>query len=212
MGTGMNSLVIAVIVTVVVIVGFVLSWWMSKNESETRKQQSEEWERYRLSDENVLKAKADFDMRLNEDAGLPDGIVGREAYIYRNLMRKWFDSLIAKYSYDESMSTKIRSDWLSYMYLLESESRSSFLSRETNNANEQERYGQDAWLERKQYVAIEDAFAAAIGNEAIEELQRVREAPHDAFDRSGRKPMASIGYSYVPVSLRPYDEELRPKP
>jgi hypothetical protein len=93
--------------------------------------------------------------------------------------------LIAKYRYDEPMSNKIRSDWLSYVYLLESESRSSFLASEATDAKKQQRHGQDARLERKQYLAIEDAFAAAIGNEAIEELKRVREAPHDAFDRFG---------------------------
>jgi hypothetical protein len=131
----------------------------SKNESDTRKQQSEEWERNRLSDESVLKVKADFEMRLDENADLPDGIGWRKAYIYRNLMSKWFDSLIVKYHYDESMSTKIRSDWLSYMYFLESESKSSFLSFKTISANEKESYEQTAWLECKQYVAIEDGFA-----------------------------------------------------
>jgi len=182
-----------------------------KSESDTRKQQSEESERNRLTDENVLKAKADFEMRLDENADLPDGIGWRKAYIYRNLMSKWFDSLIAKYHYDESISANIRSDWLSYMYLLESESKSSYRSFETINVNEKESHEQTASLERKQYVAIEDEFAAAIGNEAIEELRRVREAPIGAFDRSGRKPMAPIGYLYVPVSLHPYDEDLKPK-
>jgi hypothetical protein len=194
-------------------VRFVLSIWMSNpKKSNTREQDSEESERNRLSDEYVLKAKADFEMRLDENVDLPDGIGWRKAYVYRNLMSKWFDSLIAKYRYDETISTNIKSDWLEYMYLLESESTSRFLSFGSINANDKESYEQTARLEYKQYVAIEDGFAGAIGNEAIEELRRVREAPHDAFDRSGRKPMASIGYSYVPVSLRPYDEELRPQP
>jgi len=182
-----------------------------KSGSDTRKQQSEESERKGLTDENVLKAKSDFEMRLDKNADLPDGIGWQKAYIYRQLMSKRFDSLIARYRYDESISANIRSEWLSYMYLLESESKSSYWSFETINVNEKESYEQTASLERKQYVAIEDEFAAAIGNEAIEELRRVREAPIGAFDRSGRKPMAPIGYLYVPVSLHPYDEDLKPK-
>jgi len=182
-----------------------------KSETDTIKQQSEESERNRLTDENVLKAKGDFERRLYESADLPAGIGWQKAYIYRHLMSKWFDSLNARYRYDESISASIRSEWLSYMYLLESESKSSFRSFETINANEKESYEQTASLERKQYVAIEDEFAAAIGNEAIEELRRVRGAPIGAFDRSGRKPMAPIGYVYVPVSLHPYDEDLKPK-
>jgi len=182
-----------------------------KSGSDTRKQQSEESERKGLTDENVLKAKSDFEMRLDKNADLPDGIGWQKAYIYRQLMSKWFDSLIARYRYDESISANIRSEWLSYMYLLESESKSSYWSFETINVNEKESYEQTASLERKQYVAIEDEFAAAIGNEAIEELRRVGDAPIGAFDRSGRKPMAPIGYLYVPVSLHPYDEDLKPK-
>src|SRR6516164_46359 len=119
-----------------------------KSETDTIKQESE---RNRLTDDNVLKAMADFEMRLDENADLPDGIGWRKAYIYRHLMSTWFDSLIAKYHYDESISANIRSDWLSYMYLLESESKSSFRSFETINANDKESYEQTASLERKQY-------------------------------------------------------------
>ena len=33
----------------------------------------------RLSDENVLKAQSEFEQRLDENAGLPDGIVCQQA-------------------------------------------------------------------------------------------------------------------------------------
>ena len=68
----MNPLVIAVIGIVVLIVVNVMLSRMNKNAAETRKQQSEEWERQRLSDENVLKAKADFAKHLEEEVDLPD--------------------------------------------------------------------------------------------------------------------------------------------
>jgi hypothetical protein len=42
----------------------------------------------------------------------------------------------------------------------------------------------------------------------MEELERVRGSPLDFFDRSGKKPMAPIGYRYRLTSLRPYVEEL----
>jgi hypothetical protein len=210
MGEGMNS--VALLIVIAVGLGtLILAWWMNKEQTELRKQQSEEWERERLSDENVLKKKADFERRLDENIDLPDGIRGHSAYIYRHLMSKWFDSLIAKYRYDEFMSRKIRSDWLSYMYSLESASTSGFLSVEAADADRRDKHEELFSLKRKQYRAIEDAFAAAIGNEAIEELQRVRGAPSDAFDRSGKKSMASTGYRYVLVSLHPYVEDLKPK-
>jgi hypothetical protein len=207
----MNFVTFVLVVIVLVLAAFFLVQRMNKDESELRKQQSEEWERKRLSEESVLKAKADFEMRLDKNADLPDGIRWQKAYIYRHLMSKWFDSLIAKYRYDELMSRKIRSDWLSYMYSLESASTSGFLSVEAADADRRDKHEELFQLKRKQYRAIEDAFAAAIGNEAIEELQRVRGAPSDAFDRSGKESMASTGYRYVLVSLHPYVEDLKPK-
>jgi hypothetical protein len=82
----------------------VLVFWGTR---EKEKRQSDEWERQRLSDENVLKLQAAFEERLDDNADLPDGIRWQKAYIYRHLMSKWFSVLIAKHRYDEAMSKKI---------------------------------------------------------------------------------------------------------
>jgi hypothetical protein len=57
---------------------------------------------------------------------------------------------------------------------------------------------------------IEDGVAAAIGKEAVAQLEDIRSRKYDAFDRSGRKTMAPIGYHYFPTSIRPYVEEVVP--
>jgi hypothetical protein len=77
----------------------------------------------RLSDENVLKAQSEFEQRLDENASLPDGIVCQQAYTYRHLMRKWFATLIAQHRYDNVMSEKLKTNWLSYLDLLERQKR-----------------------------------------------------------------------------------------
>lgn len=46
-------------------------------------------------------------------------------------------------------------------------------------------YDRDASKTRKDYMAIEDAFAKEIGKDAVEELQLVRARELGAFDRSG---------------------------
>jgi hypothetical protein len=152
----------------------------------------------RLSDENVLKAQSEFEQRLDENASLPDGIVWQEAYTYRHLMRKWFATLIAQHRYDNVMSEKLKTNWLSYLDLLERQKKVSFLSAEATDEKKRESYGKESWQ-----------FAAAIGKEATAQLERVRAAAHSAFDRSGIKPMAPEGFHYSPVSLNPYDEELK---
>ena len=124
-------------------------------------------------------------------------------------MNKWFATLIARHRYDNVMSEKLKTDWLNYLDLLAPQKTVSFLSAEATDEKNRESYGKDSCKMRQQYIAIEDGFAAAIGKEAIAELERVRGAAHSSFDRSGIKPMAPEGFHYFPVSLNPYVEELK---
>ncbi len=194
---------------VIAVVGVVcLFWWQKTNE--TRKQERlEEYERNKLSDESVLKAQLEFEKRLDENVDLPDGIRGKRAFIYRNLMAKWFNRLIAANRYDEPMSKKIKSDWMNYLYLIEHQETTNFLSMESSDEGKRSHYSKEAWEEKKQYEMIEDGFATAIGKEAIEELRQIRQKSYDVFDRPGRD-IAPAGYYYFPASLRPYTEKLMP--
>lgn len=72
-------------------------------------------------------------------------------------------------------------------------------------------YDRDVETISKTIEAIQDAFAAAIGREAVEELHNIRSRDADAFDRSGKCPVAPIGHHYSPVSINPYIEECQPK-
>jgi hypothetical protein len=191
-----------VIIFVLAIGAACLFWWHKTNETKNR-ERLEEYERNKLSDESVLKAQLEFEKRLGENIDLPDGIRGKTAFIYCNLMTKWFSSLIAANRYDKAMCKKLKSDWLEYLYLLEHQQTSNFLSLESSDETK------EAWEERKRYEMIEDGFAAAVGKEAIEELRQVRERSHDAFDRPGRN-IAPAGYHYFPASIRPYTEKLVP--
>jgi len=178
---------------------------------EKRNRELKEAKRNKFNEENVRKAQLEFEWRLEENVGFFDGIRWREAYIYRHLMSKWFSSLIEKYRYSKLTSNKIRSDWLSYMSLLEQAGSSSFLSLQSSNEEKRNSYRQRESEERKAYMAIEEAFAAQIGKKAAETLQQVRESEHDAFDRSGKEKMAPNGYHYFCVSFDPYKEVLRPR-
>jgi hypothetical protein len=125
-------------------------------------------------------------------------------------MSKWYSTLIAKYRYDDAMAEKLKNDWMNYLYLLEQEDTTRFLSMEVSDEDGRESYEKEQLNEEQRYLMIEDGFAAAVGSEAIEMLKRVRQASHRSFDRSGRKPIAPPGFHYSPVSFRPYDEELKP--
>jgi hypothetical protein len=71
---------------------------------------------------------------------------------------------------------------------------------------------QDDKEARKRFITIEDGFAAAMGEEAIKQLQEVRSREDNAFDKSGA--MARIGYYYdwrgklAPIGYQYFGEEL----
>lgn len=165
-----------------------------------------------LSEPELARLQANFERRLASDCDLPDGIRGRDAYMYWNLMRNWFDRLIAANRYDDEYATKLRNDWFEYIQLLPRAKTARFLALETNNEAKVVTYDQEAETASRSIESIQNAFAAAIGAEAMEELREVRRRDADAFDRSGRGPMAPMGHHYFPVSICPYIEECQPKP
>ena len=176
-----------------------LGWWFNKlrEEKEQSEQRQAEYEKRRLSDDEVMAAQRKFEKRLDENVDLPDGIRWKTAFIYRHLMRKWFSVLMVSNRYDEKSADKIKSDWLDYMNFLEERETSFFLAEWGKDKRKREAYEQEEFFYKSKIELIETTFATAVGKEAIEQLEHVRSSPHDAFDRSGRKPMAPVGYRYL---------------
>jgi hypothetical protein len=168
------------------------------------------YEKRRLSDDGVMAAQREFEKQLDEsiDLDLPDAIRWSTAFTYWHLMRKWFSALMASNRCDEKSSDKMKSDWLNYMDFLEERETSLFLAEWGKDDKKRAAYREEATVLKRKIELIENAFAIAIGPEAVEQLEHVRSSPLGAFDRSGKKPMAPIGYRYSVTSLRPYVEEL----
>ena len=203
------------IFVVLVFIGGVVSlsffaWQADKRQRNRTAKQPEKADEPTLSDDAVSKKQTEFDKRLLENVDQPDGIRWKDAFVYLNLMRKWYGRLVADIGYDETKFTRIKSDWLAYMELLEHKSRLSFLGAESPDKKAKDVYDEEWMIARSKVATIENGLAAQIGPAAIEELEKVRSRNYDAFDRSGQKPMAPVGYHYSPVSLEPYIEELRP--
>lgn len=151
MGTEMYPTVIGIFALICVLC---FLWRLDKSSAKKQERRTAEWEARQVGEENVLKAQLEFEKRLDEHVDLPDVIRWRKAFIYRNLMRKWFACLNAKYRYDEAMSKKIRSDWLSYLDLLEHHQTAVFLASEGSNEDKHDRYEQEAWESKERYKDI----------------------------------------------------------
>lgn len=109
-----------------------LGWWFNKLREENEQSEQRqavafgEYEKRRLSDDEVMAAQREFEKRLDENVDLPDGIRWSTAFTYWHLMRKWFSILMASNRYDEESADKIKSDWLDYMKFLEERETSFF--------------------------------------------------------------------------------------
>jgi hypothetical protein len=92
-------------------------------------------------------------------------------------MRGWFGSLLASSRYTGS-SDKLKSEWLEYMALMEERATKAFLSLESSDEKEKDKYGKEFQEVHRKITVIEDVMAAAIGQEAIAQLEAARSAPY----------------------------------
>ena len=141
-----------------------------------------------ISEETVFKVQSKFEDKITNETYLPDAISGDEIYIYKNLMRPWFDKLTAQYRYDEKMTQKLRTDWLEYMEAVGDRSTYNYLSLESEDEKQSEKYREDHITASRKMFAIQDAFAIAIGLDAVSELKKVKEMGFMSFSRHGELP------------------------
>lgn len=168
-------------------------WWFSKNRQTNHVSIRPLFEEKReISEEMVFDAQTRFEKELEVD--LPGDINRKDRYIYRHLMWQWFSELSAKNRYDEKMTQKLRSDFLEWMFSVEQGASCNYLSFELEGEDERESYSDEAMKYGRKAMAVEDGFAAAVGDEAKKELERVRKMDFNSFSRIGE--LAPDGMKY----------------
>jgi uncharacterized protein YjiS (DUF1127 family) len=178
---------------VIFIAGIVAAYISNYRQKKREERQFEEMRENALSDEGILKSQLEFEKRIEQQIGLPDAFSGQEIYIYRNLIKVWFNELSARLRYREKTLKKVKMDFLHYMENLENEASYRYLALE-GSEEKKDQYEADLFKSRGMVRAIEEGFAAAIGLKAVAELEVTRELPHDVFDDYGEK--APDGYYY----------------
>ncbi len=191
------------------LVAAALAFWANKRNEERLVRQLAAVEMKRLSDESLARKQVAFEKRLIDNIHLPDGIRWQQAFIYWNVMRGCYEQVIARHRYDPNICDRIKKDWLVYMDLLERRQTTAYLSME-GKKQKRDQWEAEAAAYTLEIEAIENAIAHLVGNEATTILQTVRGRSYNAFDRSGREPIAPIGYHYSMRSVDPYLEELVP--
>jgi len=140
------------------------------------------------TDELVNKVQTSFEKEISQDhyEHLPDSISGREIYIYKKLMRAWYQKLSSKFRYDEKTINKIRKDWVDYIELLKDSSTSHYLWLEAeDDSSEADSLREDHVSSTKKCFLIEDAFSELMGKSEKKEISKTREMPRSAFSRKG---------------------------
>lgn len=151
----------------------------------------------KITEEMIFKAQSAFETKLSDETEFPDAISGDEIYIYRNLMLGWFNKLAAKNRYDEVMTQKLRSDWLDYIESVSDRSTYNYLSNEfydEKDNSKSEAYREKHIVASRKMFAIQDAFATAIGKEAVAELAKIKAMDFMQFSRHGE--LAPEGYKW----------------
>lgn len=153
----------------------------------------------RVEEDFVLRVQEKFEAHLvANNYAAPDGIGDVDAYIYLHLMKEWFRTLALKHRYDDDELQLIRADWVDYMNALLDYHSLSFLAAETWGENEQQtnEYDKDIEVACRKAFDIVDAFALAVGENAVSELKKIRgkSVMDGSIDRAGN--LAPDGYKF----------------
>lgn len=173
----------------IVIVVFIL-WWFMKKQDSGFSVEKKEFSLPAIGEEMIFKAQDKFEEKIQENYR-PDSISHGELYIYGKLMRIWYSELAGKNRYDDPMIQKLRRDWLAYMEALQDRATSAYLCMENE---ENDDFRENQITASRKAAAIEDAFSAAIGKDAINELARIREKDFFSFSANGE--LAPDGHRY----------------
>lgn len=184
------------LIWVIIIIGAI--WYFSRRTKETIVVHAEPKEeaptKSEINEERVFEIQTEFEGFL-EETHLPDAISRDKIYVYKNLMRPWFNKLISQNRYNDGMTQKLREDFLDYMSSLQQKSTSNYLSMESEVGSDDEKKHESRRSNAvKKVNAIEDAFAASIGQEAVDELAHIRAQDFFAFSSSGQ--LAPEGFEY----------------
>jgi len=196
-----------IIIIVIVVWYFIKESKKSESQSPASSSEQEENKERKFTEDAVFSIQTKFEKQL-EETYLPDAISGKEIYLYQNLIRPWYNELTSKNRYDDNMTQKLRLDFIEYMDSLKDRSTYNFLSLESEG-KESEKYREMHINASRKVFAIQDAFAAAIGTKAIDELARVRnESSFRKFSNSGQ--MAPKGFVFdLEDKLQPKKEDKR---
>ncbi|MBI2448351.1 hypothetical protein HYV44_02205 [Candidatus Microgenomates bacterium] len=176
-----------------IVIVLLVYWVWDYQRSKGAKNNTGEIRKGKIEEDNVIKMQTFFEKGF-QNTSAPDSLGRKELYIYKNLMRTWYNDLSSKYRYDDAMTQKLRNDWLDYMEALKNRNAYNFMSLESDIKEEQDSYENDQIVASRKVFAIEDAFAKAIGDKAVVELDNARKIDYFSLDENGNP--APEGFSY----------------
>lgn len=123
------------------------------------------------TDEDVSRADAEIERWFTEEVNFPDGPSGADMYAHRHLMRPWYWELVSKFRYDDKMRSKIKEDFIEYIYAVKGFSTSAYLAGEFYDKEDGNKYDEESRVLATKIRTIMKAFAKQMGPEGEKLLQ-----------------------------------------
>lgn len=180
----------------------IVVWWLAKNSNKTEIISIPSQTVEDITEETIFEVQSRLETKLEVEANFPDAIMGYRVYCYKYLMLPWYKNLSSKNRYNEERIRQIRRDWLDYISSLENSATWSYLSMEyfQEDNEKSESYDNKSSMARRKMVAIEDGFAAAVGDDALKQLKQFRIMCDKNFRKFGKfGDIAPEGFEYDPM-------------
>lgn len=155
------------------------------------------------------RAVADFQRHIERSKKDSTAFLGKELYIYLHLIRSWFKYLSLKHQNDPETIQSMKENYLEYIWRLKEMQISRFMFVKGEAA---EKYKERYASAKKAKEEIEYAFAAALGDEAVLELETVKNLPGRCFNRDGDKAPEGYQFDKYGTSLENMAQAVDPAP
>ena len=140
--------------------------------------------KYQVTEDDLYSQQIEFEERISQSF-LPDSVGSLDVYTYKSLMRVWFKKLSGENRYNTETMQGIRNDFSDYMEALDRGATQHYLYMEAGESEKSKNYKKEAHMYARKAIAIEDGFAALLGDKEIEDLEKTRKINFDKINSDG---------------------------
>lgn len=144
--------------------------------------------------------------KISSNYDLPDGVRGRNVYIFQNFVIRNYDKIVAENKYNRYFDhNKLDQEIVEYIRAMFDVEQCKFLWNEAKDPEKLKRYGSEVDELCAKKISIEDYFAVTSGGVEKSDLDNLRRRKGNSFSKRGK--IAQMGQYFLWIDELPRNRE-----